>query len=212
MCVWLVWSCVSTKGGGGYWMPWIPHECWEGNSGPLQEQQVLLTTEPSLQPQFRSLISKTALVPVPHGISGHQMESGPATFSIPGRSERPSHVWPSRCQGTQHPHHDQLAMSKGGAGVDWWPQPDHFGVAVLYPSDLQLVPPPKKQMPVSEARPMTSFDPAVLRDSSFTEGKTSCDHCQTVSGKGTELQCVGNGAVVREWREGVKFKVISMTL
>ena len=27
-----------------------PCGCWELNSGPLQEQSVLLTTEPSLQP------------------------------------------------------------------------------------------------------------------------------------------------------------------
>jgi hypothetical protein len=26
-----------------------PHECWESNSGPLEEQQVLLNTESSLQ-------------------------------------------------------------------------------------------------------------------------------------------------------------------
>lgn len=26
--------------------------CWESNSGPLQEEQVLLIPEPSLQPQF----------------------------------------------------------------------------------------------------------------------------------------------------------------
>ena len=26
-----------------------PHECWDPNLGPLQEQQVLLTIEPSLQ-------------------------------------------------------------------------------------------------------------------------------------------------------------------
>jgi hypothetical protein len=28
-----------------------PCGCWELNSGPLEEQSVLLTTEPSLQPQ-----------------------------------------------------------------------------------------------------------------------------------------------------------------
>ena len=28
----------------------LPRRCWEPNLGPLQEQQVLLTTEPSLQP------------------------------------------------------------------------------------------------------------------------------------------------------------------
>ena len=29
----------------------LPCGCWELNSGPLEEQPVLLTTEPSLQPQ-----------------------------------------------------------------------------------------------------------------------------------------------------------------
>jgi hypothetical protein len=29
-----------------------PCSCWELNSGPLEEQSVLLTTEPSLQPQL----------------------------------------------------------------------------------------------------------------------------------------------------------------
>jgi hypothetical protein len=28
-----------------------PYGCWELNSGPLEEQSVLLTTEPSLQPR-----------------------------------------------------------------------------------------------------------------------------------------------------------------
>lgn len=28
-----------------------PHGCWELNSGPLKEQRIPLTTEPSLQPQ-----------------------------------------------------------------------------------------------------------------------------------------------------------------
>jgi hypothetical protein len=28
-----------------------PCDCWDLNSGPLEEQSVLLTTEPSLQPQ-----------------------------------------------------------------------------------------------------------------------------------------------------------------
>jgi hypothetical protein len=30
----------------------LPCGCWEQNLGPLQEQSVLLTTEPSLQPLF----------------------------------------------------------------------------------------------------------------------------------------------------------------
>jgi len=32
-----------------------PCGCWELNSGPLEEQSVLLTTEPSLQPQDQKL-------------------------------------------------------------------------------------------------------------------------------------------------------------
>ena len=35
-----------------------PYGCWELNSGPLEEQQVLLTPEPSLQPQFRAFVSE----------------------------------------------------------------------------------------------------------------------------------------------------------
>lgn len=30
-----------------------PGVCWEWNSGPLEDQPVLLTSEPSLQPKFR---------------------------------------------------------------------------------------------------------------------------------------------------------------
>ena len=30
----------------------LPYGCWELNPGPLEEQSVLLTTEPSLQPHF----------------------------------------------------------------------------------------------------------------------------------------------------------------
>jgi hypothetical protein len=30
----------------------LPCECWEPNSGPLQEKRMLLTTEPCLQPQY----------------------------------------------------------------------------------------------------------------------------------------------------------------
>jgi hypothetical protein len=33
----------------------LPYGCWELNSGPLEEQPVLLTAEPSLQPQDRVL-------------------------------------------------------------------------------------------------------------------------------------------------------------
>jgi hypothetical protein len=36
-----------------------PCGCWELNSGPLEEQSVLLTTEPSLQPKnYSKIISK----------------------------------------------------------------------------------------------------------------------------------------------------------
>ena len=33
----------------------LPCGCWDLNSGPLEEQSVLLTTEPSLQPVIHSL-------------------------------------------------------------------------------------------------------------------------------------------------------------
>lgn len=36
---------------GGCEVPW---GCWEPNPGPLEEQRVLLATEPSLQPQHRT--------------------------------------------------------------------------------------------------------------------------------------------------------------
>jgi hypothetical protein len=36
-----------------------PCGCWDLNSGPLEEQSVLLTTEPSLQPHPPELDSKT---------------------------------------------------------------------------------------------------------------------------------------------------------
>ena len=32
-----------------------PCGCWEMNSGPLEEQSMLLTAEPSLQPSFKDL-------------------------------------------------------------------------------------------------------------------------------------------------------------
>ena len=44
----------------------LPYGCWELNSGPLEEQPVLLTTEPSLQPQI--LVLACLLTPVDHGI------------------------------------------------------------------------------------------------------------------------------------------------
>ena len=40
-------------------------ECWELNPGPLEEQSVLLTTEPSLQPHdffFKDRVSLCSLV------------------------------------------------------------------------------------------------------------------------------------------------------
>jgi hypothetical protein len=37
-----------------------PCGCWELNSGPLEEQSVLLTAEPSLQPSFQALGSQAA--------------------------------------------------------------------------------------------------------------------------------------------------------
>ena len=39
-----------------------PCGCWDLNSGPLEEQLVLLTTEPSLQPQPVSFKSQTFCV------------------------------------------------------------------------------------------------------------------------------------------------------
>ncbi|XP_063128212.1 dynein regulatory complex protein 8 isoform X4 [Rattus norvegicus] len=38
----------------------LPCSCWELNSGPLEEQSVLLTTEPSLQPEISNFISQPA--------------------------------------------------------------------------------------------------------------------------------------------------------
>ena len=35
-----------------------PCSCWELNSGPLEERPVLLTTEPSLQPQIKNNLKK----------------------------------------------------------------------------------------------------------------------------------------------------------
>jgi hypothetical protein len=36
--------------------------CWELNSGPLEEQSVLLTAEPSLQPPTNTVFLKTGLL------------------------------------------------------------------------------------------------------------------------------------------------------
>jgi hypothetical protein len=42
---------VRCPGIGGTESRELPYECWELNQGPLEEQPVLLTTEPSLQPR-----------------------------------------------------------------------------------------------------------------------------------------------------------------
>jgi hypothetical protein len=38
----------------------LPHECWNWTWGPLSEQPMLLTAEPSLQPVYGSLKEKSA--------------------------------------------------------------------------------------------------------------------------------------------------------
>lgn len=38
------------------------HRCWEFNTGPLEEQHVLLDTEPSLQPLAVSYIREQAII------------------------------------------------------------------------------------------------------------------------------------------------------
>ena len=40
-----------------------PCGCWELNSGPLEEQAILLTTEPSLQPPLTALVEDLGSVP-----------------------------------------------------------------------------------------------------------------------------------------------------
>jgi hypothetical protein len=35
----------------------MPYGCWEPNSSPPQEQQVIITTEPSFHPNFMILIN-----------------------------------------------------------------------------------------------------------------------------------------------------------
>jgi len=44
-----------------------PCGCWELNSGPLEEQSVLLTTEPSLRPSYSISASSSAHIPGPWG-------------------------------------------------------------------------------------------------------------------------------------------------
>jgi hypothetical protein len=46
-----------------------PCGCWELNSGPLEEQSVLLTTEPSLQPP-KEVIKGGHQLPVQDGLGG----------------------------------------------------------------------------------------------------------------------------------------------
>lgn len=62
---------------------------------------------------------------------------------------------------------------------------------------FNFVPPPKKQMPVSEAGPVTSFDLMVLPASSFTEGTRSCVHCRN---RFWERQ--GISVWIMRWEEG----------
>jgi hypothetical protein len=45
-----------------------PYGCWEFNSGPLEEQSVLLTSEPSLQPPNLLLLGHTQLLAVVNGL------------------------------------------------------------------------------------------------------------------------------------------------
>jgi hypothetical protein len=39
-----------------------PYGCWELNSEPLEEQSVLLTAEPSLQPQINNSLNKKTVM------------------------------------------------------------------------------------------------------------------------------------------------------
>ena len=51
-----------------------PHGCWELNSGPLEEQPVLLTAKPSLPPQpfsfYQAFLAITALAVRDRGKNG----------------------------------------------------------------------------------------------------------------------------------------------
>ena len=49
------WILTGARANRQLWAEW--HGCWELNSGPLQKQLVLLTTDPSLQPLLLSYIS-----------------------------------------------------------------------------------------------------------------------------------------------------------
>ena len=49
--IWVHCSCLQTHPRRGHWIPLqMVVSCWELNSGPLEEQSVLLPAEPSLQP------------------------------------------------------------------------------------------------------------------------------------------------------------------
>jgi hypothetical protein len=49
-----------------------PCGCWDLNSGPSEEQSVLLTAEPSLQPPYNNLYgSKNLFSSFKHGIMRH---------------------------------------------------------------------------------------------------------------------------------------------
>ena len=54
------WTPVCQKRASGHVIDGCepPFECWELNSGPLEEQLVLLTAEPSLQPSSFPYISE----------------------------------------------------------------------------------------------------------------------------------------------------------
>ena len=61
LCIWVLCSCLQThqkRALDPITVGCKPScHCWELNSGPLEEQSVLLTTEPSLQPNFELLNS-----------------------------------------------------------------------------------------------------------------------------------------------------------
>jgi hypothetical protein len=58
MCLYASW--MPSEDRRGHWSPWSgvvdgcepPCGCQESNLGPLQEQQLLFTTKPSLQPKL----------------------------------------------------------------------------------------------------------------------------------------------------------------
>ena len=50
----------------------LPCGCWELNLGPLEEQSVLLNTEPSLQPHSYTFISSECLGPAALSVRRYQ--------------------------------------------------------------------------------------------------------------------------------------------